>query len=244
MASDNVDRSAEGRVVNGTVTAGESRSLAYTYDAADRLTTADDTDPNGACTRRDYTFDDNSNRTSLATETADVGAACTSTGATTTSYSYDSGDRLETTGTIYDAFGRTSTQASGATVGYYANDLVRQQTSGTSRQTWSLDAAGRLAAWTTESDSTGTWTQTGSKTNHYGSDTDSPDWIQETASTITRNVQGIDGDLAAVTGAAGNTVLQLGSGTHSVRTITGVGLCPMGVDGVQTAHPPVFEYDS
>ncbi|MEU5312279.1 hypothetical protein [Streptomyces sp. NPDC021562] len=49
--------------------------------------------------------------------TADVGAACTSTGETTTSYTYDSADRLETTGTVYDAFGRTTTQASGAVIG-------------------------------------------------------------------------------------------------------------------------------
>ncbi|MFF3663269.1 hypothetical protein ACFYYU_49860 [Streptomyces olivochromogenes] len=62
-------------------------------------------------------------------------------------------------------------------------------------QTWALDAAGRLASWTTETNSSGTWTQTGSKTAHYSSDGDSPDWIQETACTITRNVQGSSGDL-------------------------------------------------
>jgi RHS repeat-associated protein len=138
-----------------------------------------------------------------------VGAACTSTGATTTSYSYDSADRLTTSGTVYDAFGRTTTQASGATIGYYTNDLVRQQTASTNRQTWTLDATGRLAAWTTESNATGTWTQTGSKTNHYGGDGDSPDWTQETSSTLTRNVQGNSGDLDATTSATGGTVLQL-----------------------------------
>jgi hypothetical protein len=147
----------------------------------------DDADPSGACTRREYSFDDNSNRSTLATSTSDVGAACTSTDATTTSYSYDSADRLTTTGTVYDAFGRTTTQASGATIGYYANDLVRQQTSGTSRQTWTLDAADRLATWTTESSSSGTWTQTASKTNHYSADGDSPSWTAEDSSgTINR----------------------------------------------------------
>ncbi|MFF4509149.1 DNRLRE domain-containing protein [Streptomyces sp. NPDC001401] len=210
VASDTTDESVHGQVVGDADTAGQSRSRAYTYDAAARLTRADDTDPDGACTRRDYTLDDNTNRSALATSTSDVGAACTSTGATTTSNSYDSADRLVTSGTVYDALGRTTTQASGASVGYYANDLVRQQTSGTSRQTWSLDAAGRLAAWTTETQgSDGTWTQTGSKTNHYGSDGDSPDWIQETSGTISRNVQGIGSDLGAVTSATGNTVLEL-----------------------------------
>jgi RHS repeat-associated protein len=210
VASDSVDESVQGQVIADADTAGQSRSRAYTYDAAGRLTRADDTDPDGACTRRDYTFDKNTNRTALATSVSDVGAACTSTGATTTSYSYDSADRLVTSGTVYDALGRTTIQASGANVGYYANDLVRQQTSGTSRQTWNLDAAGRLAAWTTETQgSDGTWTQTGSKTAHYSADGDSPDWIQETASTITRNVQGSSGDLDAITSATGGTVLQL-----------------------------------
>jgi RHS repeat-associated protein len=209
VASDSTDESVHGQVVGDANTAGQSRSRSYGYDAAGRLTRADDTDPDGACTHRDYTFDANTNRTSLATVTGAVGAACTSTGATTTSYSYDSADRLVTSGTVYDAFGRTTTQASGATIGYYASDLVRQQTSGTSRQTWSLDAAGRLAAWTTEVDNSGTWTQTGSRTNHYGGDGDSPDWIQETASAVTRNVQGISGGLDAVTSATGDTVLQL-----------------------------------
>ncbi|WP_327317284.1 DNRLRE domain-containing protein [Streptomyces sp. NBC_01235] len=218
VASDTADHSAQDQTVADTDTNGQTRSRSYGYDAAGRLTRADDTDPNGACTRRDYTFDDNTNRSSLATVTGDVGAACTSTGETTTSYSYDSADRLETTGTVYDAFGRTTTQASGATIGYYANDLVRQQTSGTGRQTWSLDAAGRLASWTTESDSSGTWTQTGSRTNHYGSDSDSPDWTQETTSTITRNVQGVEGGLDAVTSATGDTVLQL-SDIHGDVTV-------------------------
>ncbi|MFF3379800.1 DNRLRE domain-containing protein [Streptomyces sp. NPDC002680] len=210
VASDTADRSVQDQTVADTDTNGQTRSRAYAYDAAGRLTRADDTDPNGACTRRDYTFDGNTNRTALATEAGAVGVACTSTGATTTSYAYDSADRLETSGTVYDAFGRTTTQASGATIGYYTDDLVRQQTSGTNRQTWTLDAADRLASWTTETQATdGTWSQSAAKTNHYGGDSDSPDWVQETSSTLTRNVQGTDGDLDAVTSATGDTVLQL-----------------------------------
>jgi RHS repeat-associated protein len=210
IASDNADHSVHGQTVADVDSNGQTRSRSYTYDAAGRLTRADDTAPDGSCTRRDYTFDNNTNRTALATSTSDVGSDCTSTGATTTSYSYDSADRLTVSGTVYDALGRTTTQASGAVIGYYANDLVRQQTSGANRQTWSLDAAGRLAAWTTETQGTdGTWTTATSKTNHYGSDGDSPDWTQETGSAITRNVQGIGGDLDATTTGTGGVVLQL-----------------------------------
>ncbi|MFE7954461.1 DNRLRE domain-containing protein [Streptomyces sp. NPDC057413] len=235
VAADTTDESVHGQVVADADTAGLSRSRAYGYDAAGRLTRADDTDPDGVCTRRDYTFDGNTNRTALAVARADVGAACTSTGATTTSYSYDSADRLVTAGTVYDAFGRTSTQASGATIGYWANDLVRQQTSGTGRQTWNLDAAGRLGSWTTETQgSDGTWTQTGSKTNHYGADGDSPDWIQESPSVLSRNVQGIGGDLGAVTSATGDTVLEL-TDVHGDVTVQ------LPLDTTQA--PTAFAYD-
>ncbi|MFD8079268.1 DNRLRE domain-containing protein [Streptomyces sp. NPDC059718] len=234
VASDTADHSVQGQVVAATGSNGQTRDRAYTYDAAGRLTRADDTAPDGSCTRRDYTFDNNTNRTALAVVTSDVDTACTSTGATTTSYTYDSADRLTTAGTIYDAFGRTTTQAGGATIGYYANDLVRNQTSGTSRQTWTLDAAGRLAAWTTETNTSGPWTQTASKTNHYGGDGDSPDWTQESASSLSRNVQGISGDLDATTSATGNVVLQL-TDIHGDTTVQ----LPL-----DTAQPPVaLAYD-
>ncbi|WP_265737065.1 RHS repeat-associated core domain-containing protein [Actinacidiphila guanduensis] len=212
VASDTTDQSVQGQVVTDTDTAGQTRTRAYTYDAASRLTQADDTAPDSTCARRTYGFDANSNRTSLATSVSDPAAGCTSTGATTTTTAYDSADRLEATGTVYDAFGRTTTQATGATIGYYTNDLVHQQTNtaGTNRQTWTLDPAQRLASWTTETNTAGTWTQTGTKTNHYGSDSDDPDWTAEdTNGTITRDVQGIDGDLDATTTATGGTVLQL-----------------------------------
>ncbi|MFF3948040.1 DNRLRE domain-containing protein [Streptomyces sp. NPDC001902] len=234
VASDTANHSVQHQIVGQTGSNGQTRDRTYTYDQAGRLTRADDTAPDGSCTRRDYTFDNNTNRTALAVATSDVDAACTSTGATTTSNTYDSADRLTTAGTVYDAFGRTTTQASGATIGYYTNDLVRNQTSGTSRQTWTLDAAGRLAAWTTETNTSGTWTLTGSKTNHYGGDGDSPDWTQEAAGSLSRNVQGISADLDATTSATGDTVLQL-TDIHGDTTVQ----LPL-----DTAQPPVaLAYD-
>jgi RHS repeat-associated protein len=192
----------------------DTGNQAYTYDAAGRLTNTDDTQ-NGTTTHRAYAFDNNTNRTGLTTATDNPdGTAGTPV---STAYTYDSADRLQTvggtSGIIYDAFGRTTTQTTGTSIGYYTNDLVRTQTSasGASRQTWSLDAAQRLASWTTETNNAGTWTQTGTKTNHYGSDTDSPDWTAEdTTGTLTRNIQGPTGDLdATTTGATGSTTLQL-----------------------------------
>ncbi|MEV7289751.1 DNRLRE domain-containing protein [Streptomyces sp. NPDC093252] len=181
----------------------------YTYDKAGRLTGVDDT-VGETCTRRTYTFDQRSNRTALATSTGAAGAACTSTGATTTNSTYDSADRLTNTGYTYDAFGRT-TALPGSTLSYYTNDLAHQQTSGTTRQTWQLDAALRFRSWTTETGSGTTWTQTASKINHYDGDSDNPRWITENTTTgaLTRNVDGTGGDLAATTGQTGDTILQL-----------------------------------
>ncbi|MGQ4434308.1 DNRLRE domain-containing protein [Streptomyces sp. SAS_260] len=211
VASDIVDESIQSEVTADADTNGQTDVRAYTYDAAGRLTQTDDSASDGSCTRRSYTFDNDSNRTALATSTSDVSSACTSTGATSTAYTYDSADRLETSGTIYDAFGRTTTQPGGAAISYYADDLVRRQTSAdaTSRQTWTLDAADRLAAWTTETANAATWTQTASRTNHYGGDGDTPAWTQESAGALTRNIQDAVGEFSATTTASGGVVLQM-----------------------------------
>ncbi|MFI6284184.1 DNRLRE domain-containing protein [Streptomyces sp. NPDC051018] len=184
---------------------GTATSTAYGYDAAGRLVTAQDT-ADTACTTRSYAFDANSNRTGLTT------ADCSEEGTapTRTSHTYDSADRIVDSGYTYDAFGRTTATPAGAALTYYANDLVRSETVGDLRQTWDLDAAGRLAAWTVESKGTdGSWTKTGSKTHHYGSG-DNPTWTAEDGQgTITRYVGGLSGQLTATTDKTGGLVLQL-----------------------------------
>ncbi|WP_393097186.1 hypothetical protein [Streptomyces sp. LN325] len=71
-----------------------------------------------------------------------------------------------------------------------------------------LDSNQRFRGWTTETNISGTWTQTAAKTNHY--DSDNPRWINEdTSGNIIRNVDGPAGDLAAVSTATGGTVLEL-----------------------------------
>ncbi|WP_078957674.1 DNRLRE domain-containing protein [Streptomyces glaucescens] len=196
--------------VHGQVTRHQGWSAQkYTYDRAGRLTDVDDT-VGEVCTRRSYTFDQRSNRTALSTATAAPGAACTSTGATTTTHTYDSADRLVDTGYVYDAFGRT-TALPGSTLEYYANDLVHRQTADGKRQTWQLDPALRFRSWTVETGSGTSWTPAQSKLNHYDGDSDNPRWIVEDTATgaLTRNVDSVSGDLAATTGKTGDTVLQL-----------------------------------
>ncbi|MEV6103548.1 DNRLRE domain-containing protein [Streptomyces sp. NPDC051940] len=211
VTADTADYTVHGRVTARSSTAGDTTRYAYTYDNAGRLTRADNTAADSSCTRRTYTFDDNTNRTALATSVSDPGAACTDTGAVTDGSAYDSADRLIAAEVAYDAFGRTVSQPGGVTIDYFTNDLVRRQTSGSGRQTWDLEPGGRLGSSVTETQNAdGTWTQTARKTNHYASDDDSPTWTADDSSGArARNVRGPSGNLAAVTSATGDTVLQL-----------------------------------
>ena len=203
--SDTVTESIHGQVASHTGWSDQT----YRYDATGRLTTVEDT-WDSRCARRAYTFDARTNRKSLTTATGTPGADCPTTGGTTTSHTYDSADRLVDSGYVYDAFGRT-TALPGSTIGYYANDLAHQQTSGGKRQTWQLDASHRFRSWKVETSSGTTWTPTESKVNHYDSDSDNPRWITEDTTTgaLTRNVDSASGDLAATTAKTGGTVLQL-----------------------------------
>ncbi|MET7737964.1 DNRLRE domain-containing protein [Streptomyces sp. NPDC005402] len=182
----------------------------YAYDAAGRLTEVQDT-ADTVCTRRAYGFDARTNRKTLNTVAGGPGADCPTSGGSAVTTTYDSADRVVATGYAYDAFSRTTTLPGSITVGYFANDIARQLTTGTQRQTWNIDSALRFRTWTVEDKTSGTWTQVGSKTNHYDCDSDSPRWIVEDNATgaVTRNVSALEGGLAATTSAAGDTVLQL-----------------------------------
>ncbi|MCX5214893.1 DNRLRE domain-containing protein [Kitasatospora sp. NBC_00240] len=209
LVSDGITETVHGQQATHIGTPGVTAAQSYTYDRAGRLTEVQDTSVDAVCTTRSYTFDKNTNRTALATATAARGLTCSTSGASVQTNTYDSADRLTTAGYVYDAFGRT-TALPGSTVSYFASDLVQQQTTGAGRQTWTLDAAQRFRAWTTETNNAGTWTQTGARTNHYAGDVDSPRWITEDAGgAVTRNVGIPGGALGATTAKTGGTVLQL-----------------------------------
>ncbi|WP_327372338.1 DNRLRE domain-containing protein [Streptomyces sp. NBC_01217] len=226
VVSDTTTESVHGQV---TRHAGWSDQT-YGYDATGRLTTVEDT-ADTICTKRTYTFDNRTNRKTRNTAAGAPGTDCPTTGGTTTTHTYDSADRLVDTGYTYDNLGRT-TALPGSTIGYHANDLAYQITAGTQRQTWQLDAnQQRFRSFKTETGSGTTWTQTGSKTNHYDSDGDNPRWITEDTTTgaLTRNVESATGNLAATTSKTGETVLQL-------TTIHGDIALQLPLD---TAKPPV-----
>ncbi|MGW5402542.1 DNRLRE domain-containing protein [Streptomyces sp. NPDC003952] len=239
LVSDGISETVHGQRATHTGTPGITAAQTYTYDKTGRLVQVQDTSADAVCTTRTYTLDNNTNRTALATATAARGQVCTTTGATTQTSNYDSGDRLVNAGYTYDAFGRT-TALPGSSVAYYNTDLVQQQTTGTNRQSWTLDSAQRLRAWTTETNTSGTWTQNGAKTNHYGSDADNPRWITEdTAGTITRNVTGPAGTLAATTTKTGSAVLQFANlrGDITLRLPLDTAVAPTVLDYDEYGQP-------
>ncbi|SHI05463.1 DNRLRE domain-containing protein [Streptomyces sp. 3214.6] len=207
VASDSAGYTIDGRRAGHTRTDGSTTQSAYTYDNAGNLIKAADTTAAG-CTTRAYSFDADRNRTQLTTSSDDCDSSTSDTTSTTTSYAYDKADRLVNPGYVYDAFGRTTTSGNTALT-YYTNDLVRTETLGAARNTWTLDAAGRLAVRSAQTQATdGTWTTTGTTTQHYGGATDTPSWSQN-GSAVSRDVTDLTGSLGALTSATGNTVLQL-----------------------------------
>ncbi|MEU3457468.1 LamG-like jellyroll fold domain-containing protein [Micromonospora sp. NPDC006766] len=231
--SESVVANTAGQWVNHSYTGGAKN---YNYDRLGRLVkTRHDSAITGGCVTRAYTYDDRSNRTRKATYTPGTDGGCQEdTADAEDDHSYDTADRLVDAGYVYDKFGRTTALPSGLTNTYYANDLVKQQQLGDTRQTWTLDPAHRFRAFTTETLVDETWVNTTSKLNHYGDDSDKPRWILEDATgTVTRNVLAPDGDLVATTSSAGGTRLHLSSLHGDVAATIDTGL----------TEPELFDYD-
>ena len=201
-----VEESIHGQWLNQTSTLSSQQ---YSYDKAGRLTLVKDTPQDGSCTTRSYSYDADSNRTSLITRQPDIGGACdTSSSGNVQSYSYDAGDRLLGSEIAYDNYGRItilrSAYSGGGTLTstYYSNDLVRSQTQDGITNTYELDAALRKRQRTQSGGSGGT------EIYHYAGDSDSPAWIDR-GTAWSRNITGIGGELAAIQDSATGTTLQL-----------------------------------
>lgn len=179
-------------------------SRAYSYDAADRLTSVQDT-VNSQCTTRAYSYDADSNRTSLLTFAPDTDGSCQTSSGTTTSWTYDSADRITSTGYTYDTQGDITTtpsaDANGSgnlTATYYANDMLASQTQNGATIAWALDPTqGRF----------GSYTQNGiTYTNHYSDTSNNPSWVSGSDGSWTRDVTDFYGRLAAEITPSGVTL--------------------------------------
>ncbi|MFC6083600.1 LamG-like jellyroll fold domain-containing protein [Sphaerisporangium aureirubrum] len=207
--AESVVKNSAGQWISHEYTGGSKR---YSYDRVGRLTAvAADSAITAGCVTRTYAYDARSNRTarSLFQPAAD-GSCDTEDADASETYAYDSADRLTRDGYVYNAFGRTTQTPDGQSNGYFANDLVQSQESGDARQTWTLDPLHRLRSSQVRTQVDGAWTDSSVKVNHYGDDTDAPNWISEDGSGArTRIVTGPDDDLVAVASADGGVRLQL-----------------------------------
>ncbi|MEV6979326.1 ricin-type beta-trefoil lectin domain protein, partial [Kitasatospora sp. NPDC093806] len=212
--------STQGQVVKDTSTNGVKT---YGYDRLGRLVKAEQSTVATGCTTRTYTYDTHYNRTAKTVSGPAGDGSCSTAGATTTASAYDSADRITDAGYSYDAFGRTTKTPSGTVLGYRVNDLVASQETATTRQTWTLDPVGRLSGSSTATkQGDGSWATTASRLNHYGGGSDVPRWTVENTATgaWTRNVGGVDGDLAATVTEQGEIRLQLTNLFGSVVLVT------------------------
>jgi len=201
------ERSIRGQILSQT---SLSSSQQYSYDNAGRLTLAQETPKGEGCTTRQYSFDEDSNRTKLTTRAPGVGGVCdTKSTGTPQEYKYDAADRLIGPETVtYDSFGRITKLpakfSGGSTLetSYYSNNMVASQTQAGLTNSYQLDATGRVRQ------ETQTGTKTGTEIFHYSMASDSTAWT-ERSGTWTRNIVDIGGGLAGIQESSGTTSLQL-----------------------------------
>jgi RHS repeat-associated protein len=182
-----------------------SSSQTYGYDNDDRLASVQDTE-SGQCTTRSYTYNADSDRTALATASPGSGGACSTANPTTTSYTYDSADRLTDSGYTFDTQGDITSAPSADSGGngsltatYYANDMLASQTQDGQTITWTLDPTEQRFSGYTEGGVP--------STNHYASPSSTnAAWYSGSNGSWSRAVTGPDGMLAATVNASGITL--------------------------------------
>ncbi len=182
----------------------------YTYDNAGRLTQVQETPAGEGCTTRAYTYNEDSDRTSLATSKPGSEGKCTTETPVVEAHGYDSADQMTDTGITYEAFGDTTTlPASDAdgqaiTSEYYLDSQTYKQTQNGETSEYKLDPEDRVL----ETINTGKTSST--VTDHYDAPGNSIAWTSEPGK-WERRIPGIEGGLAAIqTGTAkANVTLQL-----------------------------------
>ncbi|XTZ19091.1 RHS repeat-associated core domain-containing protein [Micromonospora echinospora] len=170
----------------------------YGYDEVGRLTSVRDV-LGGQCTTRSYGFSTSSNRTSLSEYAPDAAGACqTTTASTARSWSYDTADRVTSTGYLHDALGRTTTIPAtdaveslngNVTATFHVSDMVDTISQNGFSADHTIDVTGdRVRSWT--DNTSGVAVQS---VHHYDGDTDTPTWTQESADTYSRPIAGLKG---------------------------------------------------
>jgi RHS repeat-associated protein len=185
---------------------------AYTYDAAGRLAQVQNTPAGKDCTTRVYAYDEDANRTSLTTRESST-EKCATEGGTIESYTYDTADRLTDPGIAYNTFGDITTvpasdaagksSAENLTSTYYVDNQLDTQTQNEQTIGYNLDPAGR----TIETVETGK--KVADIVSNYAGPSSEPSWTVNTSGETSRNIHGINGQLAAIQNNSEAPVLEL-----------------------------------
>jgi RHS repeat-associated protein len=207
--TDSVIPSIHGQWIEQTSTLSHQT---YAYDNAGRLTEVQNT-PTASknCTVRLYTYDEDSNRTTLMTREPGKEGKCATEGGQGQGYTYDTADRLTEPGITYNTFGDITalpTQNSEdpeLTSTYYTDNQVQSQKQNEQTISYTLDPAGR----TLEADATGK-PISANILSHYTGPSSTPAWTINTSTKAwKRNITGINGSLGAIQAEGANPVLQL-----------------------------------
>ena len=182
---------------------------AYLYDEIGRLAQVQNTPTGKGCTTRIYTYDGDTNRTSLTTREPNSKGECATEGGTVEKHTYDEADRLTDAGVAYNTFGDVTAlpaaDAGGSelTSTYYVDNQAASQTQNGETIGYNLDPDGR----TRETIATGK--TAADMTYHYAGPGDAPAWTSNTAGETTRNIPGVNGSLVATQSNLETPVLQL-----------------------------------
>ena len=208
--SESQSATVRGEVLNRTSTLA---SESYEYDTLGQLKEVQETPVGEGCSTRIYEYDNESNRKKEISRAPGTGGVCATTGGTEEEHKYDSGNRLMDTGVEYETLGNTiklpaaDAEKNQLTSSFYVDGAVLSQTQNGVTNEYKLDPGGRVRE-----------TISGGKEiiNHYDGGGESVAWTCEAkegkcaaSSTLTRNIPGIDGALAAVQTNGGTPVLQL-----------------------------------
>jgi RHS repeat-associated protein len=204
--SDSVVPSIHGQWVAQTSTLSHQ---AYGYDKDGRLIEVQDTPTGGGCTTRLYTYDEDTNRTTMTTRAPGTEGKCATSGGSTEVHLYDTADRLLDTGTAYSTFGDITALPAGDAGGselssaYYVDNQAQSQTQNGQTIGYNLDPISRVR----ETVSTGKIVAT--VTNHFDGGASEPAWSSEVSGKWTRYISGIGGGLEAIEYNGESPVLQL-----------------------------------
>jgi YD repeat-containing protein len=172
-----------------------SEEPSYTYDAAGRLTQVQEIPHGEGCKTRLYTYEEESNRTSLTKREPGTGGKCATEGGSSERHTYDSANQLDDPGVTYDAFGNTTALPAAdageaaLTSSYYVDNQVFQQTQSGKTIEYKLDPEER----TLETIATGSK----KAVLHYDGAGSAVAWTSEAEGKWTRNIPGIGGELTA-----------------------------------------------